>query len=329
MLFEYMKQVQRLIHDSKMQLVDPQDLIYYINLAREEVAMRSQCLRLLTPISGSIIGATVTAEGSGYTNPTATITPPDFPNGQAPYPAGLQAIATVQQVAGKIVNIDVPNGGSGYFMPVLTINDPTGSGAAGTLNLSLFNQTQGSQEVYPFSGVDLTPFPGYGSIIGIRSVSIIYSNYRYSLPMYPFTVYQAFIRQFPYQYSYVPTMCSILGQGAAGTLYTYPLPSQQYQMEWDSICLPAPLEDDGSPEAIPLPWTRAVQHYAAKYAFEELQNFNSARYHEEMFNRMLPRYRGAVDPGRNPNPYGRFLIPLAMGVTAASALAHLLPGIFL
>jgi len=78
-LFSYMKTVQQMISDTRQELIAPFTLINYINRARREVAMRSQCLRILPPISGGVETITVTAPGSGYTNPTVTVTAPTRP----------------------------------------------------------------------------------------------------------------------------------------------------------------------------------------------------------------------------------------------------------
>jgi hypothetical protein len=306
-LFDYMKATQRFLRDGKQQAVDPADIIDYINTARREVALRSQCLRILPLTSGAVKSATITSPGSGYTNPVATVSPPDSPSGTLPFPNGDQATATITQIGGQIASIDIAYGGSGYFQPVLTITDPTGSGAAATLATSLNNTLNEGQEVYPFSGVDLSPFPGIGSIYLVRSVSIIYSNYRYSLPMYSFSVYQAMIRQYvASQYQYVPTFCSQFGQGVAGSLYMYPPPSQTYQLEWDCQCLPQDLQSDQDVEAIPAPWTDAVAYWAAYLAYLELQNGNTARMYEDLFNRRMATYGATARPGRQSNPYGRW-----------------------
>ena len=267
--------------------------------------MRTQCVRVLTPISGSVLSIDVTAAGSGYTAPTVTITPPDFPSGVLPYPNGLQATATATQIGGQITSINIVNAGSGYFQPQVTINDPTGTGATGVPTLSTFNQLAEGQEVYPFKNVDLSPFPGVGAIYMVRSVSLIYANFRYSLPMYSFSTYQAKIRQYPFQYQYIPTMGSQFGQGTEGSFYLYPLPSQAYQMEFDCQCLPMDLQTDNDVEAIPEPWTYAVKFYAAHLAFLELQNWNSARGMLELFDQYATRYSHYARPGRPTNPYGR------------------------
>ena len=323
MLFTYLRQLQRFIRDAKQELIDPEDLMDYVNKARREVAMRSQCLRRLTPISGSIISASVVAGGSGYTAPTVSISAPDFPSGQLPYPNGAQAVGIATQIGGTITAVNFSFGGAGYFVPQASIVDPHGAGASISLTISPINLLNLGQEVYPFSGVDLSAFPGIKSIYMIRSVSVIYSNYRYSVPMYSFSTYQAFIRQFPFQYSYVPTLCSQFGQGGDGSLYAYPFPSQTYQWEWDCSCLPTDLETDQDFEAIPDPWRDAVPFLAAYYCFGELQNLNAARYYKEEFTDWVHRFSGHARPGRWTNPYGRFFWPF---ISAGSVLAASLLG---
>jgi hypothetical protein len=306
----YLQQLQRFTREAKQDFINPADMVSYINRARREVAWRAQCVRRLTPISGSVITATITNTGSGYVSPVATISAPDFPPGVAPYPNGDQATAAVTQVGGAINSIQITYGGHGYFQPQITITDshsPGGTGATATLSLSPINVVVQAQEVYPFSGIDVTGFPGIDSVYMIKSVSLIYSNYRYSLPMYAFSVYQAMIRNFPFQYEYVPTFCSQFGQGADGSFYLYPLPSQTYQIEYDCFCTPQDLIDNQSVDVIPQPWTDAVSYFAASLCFEEIQNLNAATYYANKFDAMLLRYSQYARPGRMINPYGRYL----------------------
>lgn len=306
-LFDYLKQTQRFIHDSKSVMVDPFDLIEYINRARREVAMRAQCLRILPRISGSIKSIVPLTGGTGYAlTDTVTISTPDFPSGAPPYPAGLQATGTLVVLDGVVTGIDITNGGNGYYNPIVTVNTKTGSGATFQVNLTAISQTVEQQEVYPFSGFDLTPFPGVKSIYMVKSVSIIYSNYRYSLPCYSFSTYQASIRQYPFQYQWVPTLCAQRGQGTNGDLYLYPIASQGYQMEVDAFCIPSDLNTDQDYEALPGPWTDAVPFYAAYFAFMELQSFNNARFMGDQFDQFMHRYGAYARPGRVTNPYGRY-----------------------
>jgi hypothetical protein len=324
MLFDYLKQVQRFVHDSKQELLDPEDLIVYVNRARREVAMRTMSVRVLTPITGSIESYTITANGAAYTNPSVTITPPDFPSGTLPFPNGAQATATASMQGGQIIGINNNYGGAGYFQPVVTINDPTGSGAAAVATTNALNVLQQAQEVYPFSGVNLSANPGVKSVYSVRSISIIYANYRYSLPVYSFSTYQSMIRQYPFQYQYVPTMASQYGRGTNGSFYVYPIPSATYQYELDCFCLPSDLATDQDFEAVPEPWTDAVPWMAAHLAFLELQNLNAAAYYLDQFDKWIHRHSFAAQPGRVSNPYGRFIFLLSAGLSAALSLGAMI-----
>lgn len=307
MLNTYLEQTMRFVRDAKQEFLNPEDLTVYINRARREVAMRAECVRVLTPISGSITGWSLTAGGTGYSGtPTLAVSAPDFPSGVAPDPSGRQATATATAVGGIITGIFSQDGGSGYFQPTLTITDATGSGAAATAELSFINELVQGQEVYPFSGVDLSANPGCEAVYRVISISIIYSNYRYSLPVYSFSVYQAQIRAYPSQYQYVPTFASQFGQGVGGSFYCYPIPSQTYQYELDCLCLPQDLDTDQSVEAIPQPWQDAVPYFAAHLAYLELQNFNAANGYLTLFDNMLQRYSNYARRGRAVNPYGRY-----------------------
>lgn len=306
-LFTYLRQVRRFLADAKMELVDEGDLIDFVNQARRETAMRAQCVRVLPAISNPIVSATVTAGGSGYTNPTVTITPPDFPSGFLPLPNGAQASASVTVIGGVIVSANIIYGGAGYFQPQITVTDPTGVGFEGTLTTQTVNTLNLGQEQYPFSAVDLSQNPGVEAIYLVRGVSVIFSNYRYSLPMYSFSVYQALIRQYvASQFQYVPAFGAQFGQGTSGTLFLYPPPSQVYQLEWDCQCLPQDLIDDQSYEVIPDPWTDAVAYYSAHLAFLSVQNLNTARLYNDLYDERMKRFRSYVSPGRAINPYGRF-----------------------
>lgn len=300
----YLQQVQRFLRDGNQALVNPADLIDYINRSRRQVALQSQSIRVVTPISGQVSTISVLSGGTGYTTPTITISAPDFPSGAGTFPNGEQATASATVTAGVITDIQVDYGGAGYFSPEVTITDAVGTGATSSASVSPITQTQEAREVYKFSDVPLDTFPGVGSILAVKSVSFIYANYRYSLPCYSFSTYQARIRQYPLQYQYVPTMCAQLGQGINGSLYFYPIPSTAYQFELDAICLPIDLEGDGDPEAIPLPWSDAVPFLATSYAFNELQNPNMSRWYMDQYTTYLKTFSAGARPGRRVNPYG-------------------------
>lgn len=305
-LFDYTRQVQRFLRDSKQDLIDFEDIISYCNQARREVAMRSQCVRVLPPISAPIISADILNGGTGYTNPTVQISFPDSPGGQRLNPNGAQAIGVATQSGGVIDNVYIEYGGDGYYQPLIQIKDPTGIGAEIQANVGPILTANPYQEVYNFSDVDLSVFPGVESIYAVLSVSLIYSNGRYSVLVYSFPQYQAMIRQYgPGNYYYVPCMGAQYGRGAGGSFYLYPPPSQSLSMEWDCVCLPSDLTSDLDYEAIPDPWTDAVPFYAAFLANLEIQNHNAARAYREMFDEKMHRYGAYALPGRAISPYGR------------------------
>lgn len=304
-LNDYVRQLQRLVRDGDQRYLDPQDLVEYLNRARRQVCMQSQCLRALSPSAGRINAINVTATGSGYAQSTTTVTisAPDSPSGNPINPNGAQAIANATVIGGKVQAVNVTYGGDGYFMPTVTITG-AGTGATATANVVGVNQTVYNQEVYPFTQLTFPQNPGYGSIHGIRSVSIIYAGYRYSLPMYSFSVYQAKVRNYPRVYQFVPQVCSQYGQGTAGSLYMFPLASQAWQIEIDAYFLPQDLTINEDYEAVPDPWSDAVPWFAGFLAMTELQNLNAAAYMKAQYDDFMHRYRAYVSPGRQTNPYG-------------------------
>jgi hypothetical protein len=304
-LFTYLDDVQTLLREQKQTQVDPADAIKWINRARREIALRTSCCRGITPIAGAVISASVTSGGTGYTAPTVTITPPDYPSGQRPFPNGAQATATAVLSAGKISSVLINYGGSGYYLPSATITDPTGTGATVTLATSYVSKLVQGQEVYLFSDIDLSSFPGLDSVYHVEAINILYAAQRYSLVVQSFSTYNALLRQFTNSYQYIPFFAAQLAQGTSGSLFLYPLPSAPWQAEMVFRALPSDLIDDQSVEAIPQPWTDGVAHFACYWGYLSLQNANMARMHLELFEKFNHGYSVAARPGRRPNPYGR------------------------
>lgn len=308
MLNTYAEQVQRFLRESQQKNIDLADIYEHINTARREVAMRAECIVRVPPISGACVTASVTTPGSGYINPTVTISGPDYPSGSPPNPQGLQATANAIVQGGSISAIDIQTGGDGYFQPTATITDSAGSGAEveiGTSPLFLLNE---GQETYNLGDIDLTMFSGVEGVLAVRSVSILYSNWRYSCARYSFSTYQARIRQFSPSntYQFVPSFYTQLEQGTSGSLLLYPVPSQAYQAELHCVCVPSDLTTDDSPEAIPQPWQDAVRFYATAECFLDLQNRNAAREFYSLFDQYMHRFGAYARPGGRSNPYGRW-----------------------
>ena len=305
MLNDYVRTTEGFLRDRAQRNLNPDDLVRYVNRARREVAMRSQCLRRVPPIAGTVEEVQVTNPGSGYTNPTVTITAPDQPLGFLLYPSGAQATAVATLIGGRVSNIGVTFGGSGYRAPKVTITDPTGTGATAVAITSPISTFNPNQESYLFSDFPIKSFPGIKSVFAVLDVNILYNNLRYTLLRYPFSQYQAFIRQYPFQFSYVPVAYTQFNDGEAGSIMVYPFPSQTYPFEPDCLCLPSDLLSDQDYEALPGPWTDGVPYLAAAFAYQELQSFNNARYWMEMFEKFALRYSTYARPRMIMSPYGR------------------------
>lgn len=284
-------------------------LTTYINTARSQIAAEGQCVRVLPPINGSINSITVTVSGTGYTSaPTVTITPPDSLSGLANNPGGLQATASANLTGTTVTSITIQNAGAGYFQPTVTITSGAGTGAKAIANVSGINVTTLQQEVYPFSAVNpmvATSGSGISSIMSVNSISLIFATFRYTTIRLSFSRYQAYVRNYTAGYLDVPVVFTQFGQGASGSVYLYPLPNQQYQMEWDCMCLPNALAVDTDTEALPYPWTDCVPFLAAYYAFSGKQRFTDADRMWQEFEKFMKRARQVSNPRGTTNFYGR------------------------
>lgn len=138
---------------------------------------------------------------------------------------------------------------------------------------------------YDFSAIDVSSEAGFASALTVRS--IIYG----STPI-DFRPFEWF-RQYYWDTgtSGPPQRAAQNGQGSYGTLVFDPLPDNVYTLTIDVACLPIPLVDDTTYEAIPYPWTDAVPFYAAGYAMMQLQRQADAQ-------AMFARYRELAMRGR-------------------------------
>lgn len=104
-----------------------------------------------------------------------------------------------------------------------------------------------------------------------------------------------------------PVVSTRLQPGITGTLWIASAaggpPDQPYTLNVDAVAYPIPLADDTTAEALPKPWTEAVQYYAAYLALLNAQRNSDAdamfaRY--EVFER---RGTQMTTPSRNPSKY--------------------------
>lgn len=305
MLFQYQQDCQRLLRDTDQRHLNPDDIRVFVNRARREVALRTQCIRAVPPISGPILSIAVTNPGTGYTNPAVAISAPDQASGKAPNPIGRQATAVAQRIGSVISNVSLTNGGDGYFQPNASITDPTGSGATVTVTTVPLSVLNPRQEEYSFANFPIATLPGVKSVFAVLNVSSLFNNLRYTWIYKSFTEYQAYIRTYTQQYFYTPAVWTQYGQGTNGTFLCYPIPAQTYQFEPDCLCLPIDLVDDRSFEAIPEPWTDSIPYAAIALLYQELQNVEKAQFYWQLFNSYVNKYGMWARPIRAPVVYQR------------------------
>ena len=319
-LSDYITQLQFLLHDQGNQDFSQAELINAINNARTAVALDFQCCRTtyLTPPNavanpgnynpvgiianqetyclsagaggatstaasngGIVVGAQITAGGSGY-SPATVVT---FGAG----PSGSVLATGVPVINGGVISaINMTAWGFGYLpavlgtatytsLPTVTITD-TGGGSGATARAVMFNN--------PFN---------------VLSISNIWGNQRYMLKFRAFTLFQAYMRS-QLVFTQRPIIWTI--QEEMGIVLIQPPPDQGYQTEWDVISTPQPLAQTTDFDTqILAPANDAVQYYAASYCLNKLQNFNQAEYMLKLYSARVPKIIIGKNGFRIPNPY--------------------------
>ncbi len=300
-LTAYQQQTQRLLHDPSATYFSLSDLTAYINIARGQIAMEGQCIRLL--LSGGIITSlVVNSPGTGYSG-TVTVTI----NG-----AGQQATATATQLGGLVNSVTLTNGGWGYITGTTTNVTAAGSGGGtnATFTTTIDNSltTIPGQEVYQFSTANTLAqlTPGVQSVIGLFSVACAWGANAAMKPILQpmiWSEFQAYYRSYNNGMQNYPTVWSQYAQGVAGSVYVWPYPSQYSQMDWDCYCIPVALANDSTPEAIPYGWTDCVPYYAAYLAYLDAQRSDDADKMFKMYTMFMKRARSFAETPFVPDYY--------------------------
>jgi hypothetical protein len=114
-------------------------------------------------------------------------------------------------------------------------------------------------EAYGFPQINISPGFAVASVIAVRSAFI--SGAGAPLEFRPFEWFAAY-----YLWSGTqgrPAIMTQQGQGSSGSLRFFPIPNAAYIGLLDTVCIPIPLVDDTTIDAIPYPWSDAVPFYAA------------------------------------------------------------------
>lgn len=87
------------------------------------------------------------------------------------------------------------------------------------------------------------------------------------------------------------------GQGAQGTIFVN-IPDGPYTLNLDTACLPIPLVDDTTVEAIPRLWTDAVPYFAAYMGFLQQGDKDNADNMMQRYEMFMQRARAAATPSQ-------------------------------
>jgi hypothetical protein len=170
--------------------------------------------------------------------------------------------------------------------------------------------------VYPFTAVSLAGGAGLQGVLHVRNVWYSAGSgqlYVYARAFEWFSVYE--LNNAAPQ-SGPPKMWAQYGQGAqaqtvpnpvgGGSIYVGPLPDRPYTLTLDTVCLPVPLVDDTTPEAVPALWTDAVPYFAAYLALLGAQTgtrTEEAMKMLQLYTEFVQRGRKAATPGVLPGIY--------------------------
>ncbi len=300
-LSDYVTELQNLLNDPYNNFSSITQKRLWINTARKRIAAEAQAIRALPPSSASVTAITPGATGSGYTTATVTISAPGA------FGVGfVTATATANIVAGAITSYTITNAGSGYIAaPTVTITGD-GTGATATASISSFLGTVVSQEVYAFSTANalLTAAnPGIESIIAVQSVAVSWGAMKPTLEWRDWSSFQAYLRSYNVGTQNYPAVWSQYGRGKSGSIYLWPIPSIIAQMDWDCYCDPITLTSDSDTEALPYPWTDAVQFLAAFYAYNNAQRATDASRMTAEYKRFLRENEAYAQASMVPSFY--------------------------
>lgn len=212
----YLSSVQRLLHDTSG-IYSVSDLTIYINTARNQIALESECIRVLPANNNTVVG----------------------------------------------------------------------------------------QEVYTFASVNplIKATPGVNGINSVKSVAVSWGTYKPVLDHKVWSDFQAYLRSYSNLIQNYPEVWSQYAQGASGSIYLWPIPSQINSMDWDCICSPLDLVQDSDPEAIPDPWASTIPYFATFLALLNAQRPTQADEMLKRYDYFMKRARASIDSTFTPSFY--------------------------
>lgn len=184
--------------------------------------------------------------------------------------------------------------------------------------LGTLNMVSGTQQ-YSFAGINLGGAVGVAQVMTVRTINYaIAGGFRTILPR-PWAWFNYYVLNDPTPVPGFPTIWVQYGQGLSGSLY-FNIPDFAYPLTMDTVCIPVPLVDDNTDEAIPYPWTDAVEFYAAWLALLQLQRTAHAEQMYGRYTRMMGLASSEATPTILPNDYERVSDPTLANKLASQPL---------
>ena len=117
-----------------------------------------------------------------------------------------------------------------------------------------------------FSAIDLTANPAVNAVFNARFIWYQVGSGQAALRPRPWPWFAQYKLNNPVPPTGAPQTWAQYGQGESGSIFIDPIPDTNYTLVVDTVCVPIPLVDDTTVEAIPAPFTEAVCYYAAYLA---------------------------------------------------------------
>ena len=276
-LAEYITDTASLLNDPNFSFTSQNQLIRWINSGREEIAMRTGCIRRL--ITGQ-------AAFGASAQPGAFV------------PGGAQPGALPDSVpvdGGGTYNADY-NQDFTTAVPVY--------GAAVSQNM----QTIPGQERYPYVGF-FNPalqaqHAGCSSVIDAIALSVNWGGVnRPTLDWMPWDDFQAYCRAYAVLNTSFPSVWSVYNDGTIGEIWMFPIPSQAGDIELDAFCYPSHVNTNDDFDAIPREFRHGIKFAAAKTSFMASGRYAQAEMMETALAGSLGIARVSVDRGKTRSYY--------------------------
>ena len=276
-LQSYITQVRYLLHDAQSNFYTNDQLIGYINSARERVVRDTGCSRAVQvtqapapPVAGGnnpviwSTGLVVTANQYVFSN-----------------------IFIYKIIVGGTLGSEVPPYPSANY-----VYPPSGT-------LTLTDSSVTYEYVAPCEVINFAALPSGLQTLDILNVNIYWGNSRIPLRYLPWTQFNAQLR---YYQNYIgrPIAFSIFGQSQ---IYVGPIPDQAYVAELDTVILPTALVNLADTDTINEPYDTVVQFYAAHLAKFYEQSFGEAEIYLQQYKQKTQSVLTSTFTRRIPDPY--------------------------